>query len=241
MTEIGPGKEPALCAACAVRNSSLCGALSAEELHGLNIISRRKTFERGQFHVLEGDDALEFANVVRGVGKLVRGAPDGRAQIVGLLFPSDFIGSYASSGDGAQEPFSIEAASEMELCLFPRAQFQKLAQEFPGLESRLLARTLTELQVARDWMVLLGRKTASEKVATFLLHVGQRVQNAGCHPTEGFDLPLSRSDIADHTGLTVETVSRQIGHLRKAGVLEMEGTRHVRWMDHDALSDAAGF
>ncbi|MEM6634549.1 MAG: Crp/Fnr family transcriptional regulator [Pseudomonadota bacterium] len=233
--------ESSICAACAVRNSSLCGALSAEELASLNKISRRKTLDRGQFHVLEGDIALDFANIVSGVGKLVRGAYDGRTQIVGLLFPSDFIGAYADGPAGTAEPYSIEAATELELCLFPRSQFKVLAQQYPGLEHRLLARTLNELQVARDWMVLLGRKTAPEKVATFLLHIGERMQNQGCTSSEGFDLPLSRSDIADHIGLTVETVSRQISNLRKAGVLEIEGARRISHIDVDALAAQAGF
>lgn len=237
----GMASEPAICAACAVRNSSLCGALSAAELNSLNKISKRKTLTRGQYHVLEGDPARDLANVVGGVGKLVRGAPDGRAQIVGLLFPSDFIGSYGDSDGTASEPYSIEAATDLELCLFPRTQFKKLAREFPDLEHRLLARTLSDLQVARDWMVLLGRKTASEKVASFLLHVGERMQSNGCHSDEGFDLPLSRNDIADHIGLTVETVSRQISNLRKAGVLDMDGARRISRIDHDALAEQAGF
>lgn len=237
----GLGSEPAVCANCAVRNSSLCGALSSEEIFQLNHIARRKTLSPGQFHVLEGDDSREFANVTSGVAKLVRGSEDGRTQIVGLLFPSDFIGGAIRNGTQAPEPHSIEAASELELCLFPRDKFRKLLEKYPTLEHRLLERTLSELEVARDWMVLLGRKTAQERVATFLLYVADRMQNVGCDGQVSFDLPLNRADIADHIGLTIETVSRQITKLRKDGVLEMQGARHVVRVDRARLSACAGF
>lgn len=234
------GSEPGVCATCAVRSSSICGALSSDEIAALNTISRRKTLEPGQFHVFEGDAARDFANVTGGVGKLVRGAEDGRAQIVGLLFPSDFIGGNLRDSD-AEELQSIEAVSTLELCLFPRAAFTDVLHCYPTLERRLLDRTLSELQLAREWMVLLGRKTAGEKVASFILHVADRMQNSGCQGRLGFDLPLSRADIADHVGLTIETVSRQITKLRREGIIEMSGNKHVLSVDRARLQECAGF
>ncbi|MEM7295047.1 MAG: Crp/Fnr family transcriptional regulator [Pseudomonadota bacterium] len=210
-------------------------------MHELSSISNRKSLKPGQHHVFEGDAARGFANVVNGVGKLARGAADGRTQIVGLLFASDFLGSYGEDAAHAQEPYSIEAATELELCLFPRQAFQEIAARHPGLERRLLARTLSDLEIARDWMVLLGRKTASERVASFLLHVSDRMRSHGCKPTESFELPLNRVDIADHIGLTVETVSRQITRLKKLGAIAMAGPRRVTGIDRDALAEVAGF
>lgn len=237
--------EPAVCAACAVRNSSICGALSPNEIAELNKMSRRKTLKSGQVHVFEGDEALDFANVVGGVAKLMKGAEDGRMQIVGLLFPSDFIGgampSGASVGGAREELYTIEAVTPLELCIFPRDGFASLLDRFPALERKLLDRTLNELQLAREWMVLLGRKTARERVATFILHVAEKMQNHGCHAAISFDLPLGRGDIADHIGLTIETVSRQITQLRKKGVIDMQGARHVVSLDEDALREEAGF
>lgn len=232
---------PSPCSSCVVRNSSVCGALDAEQIRDLNAIARRKKLERGQFHVFENDKSRDFANVINGVGKLVRGAEDGRTQIVGLLFASDFIGNAATVGEDSTEPYSIEAATPLELCIFPRKQFEPLLERHPQIEHRLLKRTLNELQVARDWMVLLGRKTAAERVASFLLHVAQRMQAQSCVPSASFELPLSRTDIADHIGLTIETVSRQITKLRKAGVLEMDGNRRVVRVDSERLAAAAGF
>lgn len=233
--------EPNRCATCAVRNSSLCGALTAEELSTLNAIARHKRLAPGQFHVLEGDAQRDFANVTSGVAKLVRGAADGRTQIVGLLFPSDFIGGAMRKGQQCTEPHSIEAASELDLCLFPQDKFQEVLERHPTLEHRLLERTLSELEVARDWMVLLGRKNAQERVATFMLYVADRMQNQGCYDGPDFDLPLNRADIADHIGLTIETVSRQITKLRKDGILLMQGARHILNVDRERLAARAGF
>lgn len=232
---------PQVCDDCAVRNSSLCGSLSNSEISDLNAIAHRKKLSRGQFHVLEGDQAREFANVTSGVAKLVRGAADGRTQIVGLLFPSDFIGGNIPIAGDAAEPHTIEAASEVELCLFPRDGFQRVMEKYPSIEHKLLERTMSELQVAREWMVLLGRKTAEERVASFLLHVANKMRNQGCHGTIGFDLPLGRADIADHIGLTIETVSRQMTKLRKDGILVMKGARHVVDVDRERLRERAGF
>ncbi|MEO1703901.1 MAG: Crp/Fnr family transcriptional regulator [Pseudomonadota bacterium] len=235
-------RAPTLCAQCAVRHSAICSALTAEELAGLNRISQRKTLKRGQIYVLEGDAAREYANVVAGVGKLTRGAPDGRTQVVGLLFASDFVGTYRSSEDEGTEPYTIEAATDLDICSFPRRKFALLAQEHPGLEAKILARTVDELQLARDWMVLLGRKTAPERVATFLLYVADKMENQGCGSIKGsFDLPISRADIADHIGLTIETVSRQMTEFRKSGAIEVAGARHIVGYDRQALEDMAGF
>ncbi|MEM6303450.1 MAG: Crp/Fnr family transcriptional regulator [Pseudomonadota bacterium] len=232
---------PNVCSGCAIRNSSLCGALTAEELHGLNRISLRRKLERGQHYAIEGDASRQFANVVSGVAKLVRTARDGRTQIVGLLFPSDFLGFNSKVHGDDTELYSIEAATDLQLCTFPREKFVGLLSKHPELEHRMLQRTFDELQVAREWMVLLGRKTAKERVATFLLHVAKRMKNQSCTAQDGFNLPLNRSEIADHIGLTVETVSRQFSQMRKKGILEMKGVRHVSRIDIDGLTELAGF
>lgn len=235
-----PRGQPTVCANCAVRNSSLCGALTADEIADLNVLSHRKSLEPGQIHVFEGDRALDFANVTGGVAKLMRGAEDGREQIVGLLFPSDFIGGPMNETH-PDEPYTIEAVSPLDLCIFPREGFEALLSRYPALERKLLDRTLSELQLAREWMVLLGRKTAKERVATFILHVAEKMRNRVCQGAIAFDLPLGRADIADHIGLTIETVSRQITQLRKDGVIDMKGSRHIVSYDAARLRDCAGF
>ncbi|MEL6551578.1 MAG: Crp/Fnr family transcriptional regulator [Pseudomonadota bacterium] len=230
----------ARCEGCAIRHSSVCGALSGDEIAALNALARRKRLAAGETYLMEGDTAGDFGNITRGVAKLVRGAEDGRLQIVGLLFQSDFVGS-GLEGDAPEEASSIEAVTDLELCLFPRKPFQDVLARFPSLEHRLLKRALDELRFAREWMVLLGRKTAEERVATFMLHMARRLQTEGCHHRESFDIPLNRAEIADYIGLTLETVSRQMTKLRKDGIVVFEGAHHVQSIDHARLVERAGF
>ena len=167
--------------------------------------------------------------------------PDGRQQIVGLLFAPDFVGrAYCETN-----PYFAEAATAVELCCFPRDRFEALLKEFPGLEHRLFERTLNELDSAREWMVLLGRKTATEKVASFLFLLAKRAQMTGCPhgPAAAytlFELPLSRADIADYLGLTIETVSRQITKLRAQGHIDLVNTQQLSVPSINVLCNAAG-
>lgn len=232
---------PSLCAACAIRHNGICGALSSDEIADLNTLARRKELVAGQTHVLEGDQARDFANITSGVAKLVRLAEDGRSQIVGLLFPSDFIVASLADPAVTVEPNTIAAVTDLELCLFPRTGFESLLEKYPMLEIKILKQVMNELHVARDWMVLLGRKTAEERVASFLLHVAMKMQNSGCSPQAGFELPMGRADIADYIGLTIETVSRKITKLRKDGVITFEGSKRIVVVDHQRLQERAGF
>ncbi|MEM9435445.1 MAG: Crp/Fnr family transcriptional regulator [Pseudomonadota bacterium] len=229
------------CSTCAVRHRSLCSALSADEIADLNAIARKTFLPAGTTFVFEGDSSRDFATITSGVAKLVRGSEDGRSQIVGLLFASDFMGRVPGFSRGAGERNSIIAVSDLELCLFPRNSFIKLLEKYPSLEHVLLQQCLDELKLAREWMVILGRKTAGERVASFLLHVARKIQAQGDQGGTAFELPLARSDIADYIGLTVETVSRQISKLRRDGVIELTGSKHVTHVDISELKARAGF
>lgn len=240
----GRSPVPLACETCAIRSASLCGALQDQEIHALNSIAGRKKLQAGEVYSLEGDETTAFANVVSGVAKLVRGMEDGREQIVGLLFPSDFLGRTFGVQQPARMPYTVEAATDLELCTFPTTAFEAVVTTHPAMERKLLERTLGELDAARDWMLLLGRKSAGERVATFMHHIARRCASLSCHAVAlggvDFDLPLSRSDMADFIGLTIETVSRQISKLRKEGILVMEGTRRVVSVDMERLAERAG-
>lgn len=229
------------CSSCAVRHQAICGALQDSELVRLNQIARKRTFKPGQIIMSDENRAEFFANVVSGVIKLTKTLPDGRQQIVGLLFAPDFVGRAFSENN----PYFAEAATEVELCCFPHGGFENVLKEFPGLEHRLFERTLDELDSARDWMVLLGRKSAQEKVASFLMLLAKRALHTGCPhavnlamPT--FALPLTRADIADYLGLTIETVSRQITKLKTRKLIKLVDNHSIMVPDLEALGDVAG-
>lgn len=226
------------CDSCAIRHKAICAALSEGELHELNRLARRRLVPAGQ--TIAGDDDVIFANIVSGVVKLTRTLADGRQQIVGLQFPPDFLGRIYTDNT----PYFAEAATDVELCSFPRAGFEVLLKRFPDLEHRLLEKTLDELDAARDWMVLLGRKTAQEKVASLLLLIARRSRDIGCHHSQTlasihFRLPLTRADIADYLGLTLETVSRQMTRLKMQGTIELFDNRDIVIPDIGALEEAA--
>jgi CRP/FNR family transcriptional regulator len=189
----------------------------------------------------EGEDSVLVANVVEGVLKLSSGTEDGREQIVGVVYPSEFIGRPFGSVNGQ----GVTALTDAQICVFNRRDFDAFAREHPALEHKLLDRTLAELDRTRRWMLLLGRKSASEKLASFLLEMTERLVTPGCEhsieqPGRTLTLPFSRQQIADVLGLTIETVSRQFTRLKDDGVIALPSRREVTVLDHAALVAEAG-
>ncbi len=216
------------CSDCAIRHRSVCGALSSDELIAINRISRRRSYEAGQTIMHEGEHADFFANIVNGVVKLTKTMADGRQHIVGVLFQSDFLGRAMHE----HNPYLAIATTQVELCVFPRAEFHRLMDQHRELEHRLFRYTLDELDACRDWTLLLGRKTATERVASFLLMIARRMSQVGCKPPDdpdsaNFLLPVARADMADFLGLTTESVSRQMTRLKTAGIITLRGKRDV--------------
>jgi len=227
------------CQTCVVRNRAICAALSDAEVDALNRMGRRILVQRGETLIWEGEESALVANVIEGVLKLSTSTADGREQIVGVVYPSDFIGR--PFGDTTQH--SVTALSDAQLCLFTRPSFDSFAREYPQLQHKLLERTLNELDRARGWMLLLGRKSASERVATFLLDMARRLAETNCSGAqlqERFDLPLTRQQMADLLGLTIETVSRQLTRLRQAGIIDLPDRRAVIILDRAAMEAEAG-
>lgn len=228
------------CANCLVRNRAICASLGSAELDVLNQIGRRQTVKRGQVLIWEGDESLLVANVIEGVLKLSTSTADGREQIVGVVYPSDFIGR--PFGQNSQH--TVTALTDARVCSFTRSAFDGFARQHPELEHKLLERTLTELDRARAWMLLLGRKSAGEKVSSLLLEMSRRLAGAACSgPSEGldrFELPVDRQQMADLLGLTIETVSRQLTRLRSAGIVDTPDRRSVVILDRIALAANAG-
>lgn len=176
------------------------------------------------------------ANIISGVVRLSRSLGDGRTQIVGLQFAPEFIGR-PFARDGL---ILAEAATDVELCCFSKPQFEHLLRTYRSLQELLIERTIQDLDQAREWMLLLGRKTADERVATFLLLCAERVGPTGCSAGQNMDglqleLPLSRTEMAEALGLTLETISRMLRRLAEDGLIAIHRGRGITIIDANAL------
>ena len=205
-----------VCAGCSARRLSVCGVLEQEGLRRLNDAADHMSFSAGEVLVREGDPATHLFNITVGDVRVHKLLSDGRRQIVGFLSPGDFLG--LATGD--QYAFSAEALTAGSACRFRKTDYRKILREMPDLEHALLDRAAHELKAAHDQMLLLGRKTAMERLASFLVNLSDRARRAG---GEGrlIELPMTRAEIADYLGLTTETVSRNTTRLKTRGVIRL--------------------
>jgi CRP/FNR family transcriptional regulator len=204
------------CLDCSVRQFSVCAALDRDEVRAFGHLGRHIHFASGETVFAQEDMTAAFYNLLKGVMRLYKLLPDGRRQIVGFALPGDFLGMVAASRHG----FSADAVGAVTVCRFSRASFGRFAEDKPHMLRRINELTIRELNRARDHMVLLGRRAAEEKVAGFLIgwrdRLGQLNGASAIVP-----LPMSRLDIADYLGLTIETVSRTFTKLERDGVLDI--------------------
>ena len=224
------------CDSCPIRHSAVCAECDTDELGVLEKAKSYRTFPAGATLAAAGERLEHFSTIVSGAATISRSFEDGRRQTVGLLLPSDYIGRPGR----AVSAYDIEAVTEVTLCRFERRRFEQLVSDTPHIATRLLSMTLDELDAARDWAVLLGRMTAREKLATFLVRLARRQSIDEPTGAVDMDLPLSRDALADHLGLTIETVSRQFTRLRKDGLLQVTSARGVHIPDFGRLLLEAG-
>lgn len=223
------------CEQCGVRHRAMCAAVDFQHLGALEQIVSHRRYAPGQPIFEEGDEADYVYNLSDGEVRLYKLLPDGRRQITGFLQPGDFLGlikrdTYA---------YGAEAIDAVELCCMRIGDLQRLLNELPVLRDRLLEMSRDELAAAQEQMLLLGRKTAREKVLTFLLMRAQREVEANARSAQ-IHLPMSRSDIADYLGLTIETVSRTFTALKDEGVILLPSAHRVEVPDLEHAEAEAG-
>ncbi len=228
---IKPGK----CDECPIRHRAVCASCDDSEIGQLETLKYYTTFDAGQPIMWSGDRMPFVGSVVSGVATIEQLMEDGRKQTMGLLLPSDFIGRPGRE----TAPYDVTAVTDVTLCCFRRKGFEAMVGHTPHLSERMLVMALDELDAAREWMLLLGRKTAKEKIATFLLMIMKRTSPEGTDNTV-IQLPLTREATADYLGLTIETVSRQFSALKKAGTIKLETNRRVVILDRAGLVNLSG-
>ncbi|MFP7674090.1 transcriptional regulator FnrL [Marivita sp. S0852] len=227
------------CKDCPIRHRAVCARCETDELDHLEDIKYYRRFEAGQTVIWSGDRMDFVGSVVSGIATLTQTMEDGRTQMVGLLLPSDFVGRPGRNAAA----YDVVATTDMVMCCFRKGPFEDLLVRTPHIAQRLLEMTLDELDAAREWMLVLGRKTAREKIASLLSIIARRdatLNMGGFDGPVSFDLPLTREAMADYLGLTLETVSRQVSALRKDGIIALEGKRHITVPDMSLLMEEAG-
>ncbi|WP_349306261.1 transcriptional regulator FnrL [Pseudomonas sp. GX19020] len=227
------------CGGCPIRHRAVCARCDSDEMDTLEQLKYYRSFQAGQTVIWSGDRMDFVASVVSGIATLTQTMEDGRRQMVGLLLPSDFVGRPGR----ATATYDVTATTDLVMCCFRRKPFEDMLVKTPHVAQRLLEMTLDELDAAREWMLLLGRKTAREKIASLLAIVARRDASLKVHETLGkasVELPLTREEMADYLGLTLETVSRQISALKRDGVIRLHGKRLIEIPDYRRLLEEAG-
>jgi CRP/FNR family transcriptional regulator, anaerobic regulatory protein len=211
---------------------SISAGLSPQGASRLMAVSSLHRKASGETVFSEGDEADSVYEVVRGMLRLCKLLPDGRRQITGFLSAGQFLG-LAPEGVCV---YTAEAITDVTLCRYKRSAFDRLIDEVPGFAKRVLAVASHELSAAQNQMLLLGRKAAVEKVASFLLLMAEQ---AGEDDDIAIGLPMTRSDIADYLGLTIETVSRTLTRLKQDRLIALPTPDRIRIRDRGQLEELA--
>ena len=227
------------CGNCAVRRTGVCGAVPEYRASELAQIATDTVARPGEAFIQEGGPADAFFNVSGGTARIYKLLSDGRRQIVGFAGAGHFLGL----ASGAAYAFSAEAIDTVTYCRFPRSRFHALTDRVPSVEKIMLHIATIELIAAQEQMVLLGRKTARERLASFLV-ARHMLSSGGLGLDRSFALPMSRSDIADYLGLSVETICRTFTRLRLEGLIEIVGISRIIVLDSlglETLAEGVGY
>ncbi len=218
------------CRQCAVQSRAFCAVLDDAALAQLEALHTLYELAPEESLFMEGDRAASFFTVLKGSLRLSKLLPDGRRQITGFVLPGEFIGL----SPNASHAQNAEALVEASLCRFSISDLERIGAENPAMKNRLLEMTNTSLVRAQEHMLLLGRMTALEKIASFLCNLIERAAAANL-PSEPLALPMSRADIADYLGLTIETVSRTFTKLKTDQIISLPEHNQVEVGDMESL------
>ncbi len=179
-----------------------------------------KTFGAGDTIFWEDDHASSYFIIESGVGRGCRILPDGRRQICRFVFPGDLI----AHSDTGRYPYTVEAITPITAMVVPRVQFQHILERMDCIRKLLMDSMLAELRESQDQVLVLGRMTAVERVSHFFYTLATRTQT---DPSQPLIIPMNRTDIADYLGLTLETVSRVIGRLKREGKIRLISANRI--------------
>ena len=198
-------------------------------LAGLGTVSH---YARNNTIYSEGDGAEYSYKVVAGAVRLAKMLSDGRRQVAQFALPGDFFGI-----DWLDEhSMTAEALNDVSLICYRRGRLERLSDENRAIRLELFSTLRHDLWAAQNHLVILGRQSALERVASFLIQLMDRNKAAR---SETIDIPMSRQDIADYLGLTIETVCRMLTKLRDSAIIEIPDRHTIKVRNNSALRRAA--
>jgi len=219
------------CSVCKIRPYSFCRCLPDEKLKVFSSISKEKEFINKETIFLQQENATNLYNITKGNVKIYRLLSDGRIQIIGFLYPGDFFGSYKQE----RYNYSAESIGEVRACVFNQEYLDDYLEKNMQLALELLHMTSHELTLAQDRMGVLGKMNANERVARFILNISDQRARIGWQ-NNPVSLPMTRQDIADYLGLTLETVSREITRFKTANLIKLMNSKQIFIVDKEKLA-----
>jgi len=224
------------CDVCPVRETAACAVLSPEERNAMAAAGRTRILKRGEMLFAAGDEESACATLISGALKVSAIDADGNEQILALVHPAGFIGELFA-------PFAhhdVVALTESRLCTFARSDIEAAIENYPALARALLRRSQEDLLATRSLLELTGHASAETRLAALLHDFARSASLSSCHAAQHFDLPLTRGEIANMLGLTIETVSRKLGGIESTGAIKRTGKRGIDVLNPALLANLAG-
>ncbi len=217
------------CNSCPVSTISFCTILDEHGLEEFSAMSTTKIYSDSELIFTEGKVNQYVGSIIEGIVKIYKLLDDGRQQIVSLAFPGDLLGNIIDP----EYSYFAEAIGQCKICFYQVSRINNFAESNPLIYRSILTKTNEQLSDARDWLLLLGRKSAKEKIASFLLLLADRNNAKSTQPR--FKIPLKRQEIADFLGLTIETVSRNFSNFKNQQIIREQVGHMVTIVDFNLL------
>lgn len=224
------------CATCPVRETAACAVLSPDEREAMAAAGRTRVLKRGEMLFAAGDEQAVCATLQTGALKVSAVDVDGNEQILALVHPAGFIGELFA-------PFAhhdVVALTTSRLCTFAKADIERAIERYPALARALLRRSQADLLATRNLLELTGHASAEARLAALLHDFAVAASDSSCHLAQHFELPLTRGEIGNMLGLTIETVSRKLGELEEMGAIKREGKRGIALRNPEMLHEISG-
>ncbi len=204
--------------------------LKADELDRLSSLTKIKILGEKQYLLSQYSPALQVFNIASGIALIERIASNGDRQVLAFIFPGDFVGLTQSE----HFEYGVKCITEMQAYAFKRTEFMALAEDIPQLKKNISDIGANVLARALDQVFILGQKKAEERLCFLFLQLLERLPGA---TPDYIHLPMTRQDIGDYLGLTVETVSRALAKLKKEGLISIPSPHILKIEDLDGVTD----